>query len=617
MNTKALLVLSLAGCISAQAGADDNYLERLSPKARAFVEKYKAEKANKKINNAQKRKVVLKNDVLGRKVKRGQALDSTVYLVENTVEPKMEVTVFDLTAENSNIEPLGPAHYSYDGKTKEENFWLNGKKIDRKSFFKKTEDWENRRIKLQKPLKEPYKAFLTPSEMERKLQSSEDVYIDEVKEVTEAANFVPFQYSDPTYGTVSSNYATNEEALIISQIGSAHAFGDKGNDIGIYYVDAGCASASLIPNSSHHRAMACKRKNQTHASQVTTILQTYAPDAVVYGYDSKNLNMQSTPGPSNPMGSSFNPKIYIGSMSIGLGDGSQFTKNYEKTDAALDNYIFNYGVTEFINAGNFTPSLQSQRTIHSPGKAVNAITVGSYNPYPFYLNGNTVPTYIYEAYSNFINSDVGTAKPEIMNIGSFSLPYGNYRGTSFSTPFTAAMAADLMTRHPFFKGHPEMVKPVFLTATWGTTFNNYDTDRGAIGGIPAYNFMAFNKTFSGYWPKGNDNALFKNSNGSDKVLEMTFNGLVAGEKYKLAVSYLAKGSVIKRLKKMPAVLAITVHQDGSMISGLQTTNAHQFMMQSFTVPRSGSVTMKITRISNLAPDDEIAIGYHMALETTP
>jgi hypothetical protein len=54
-----------------------------------------------------------------------------------------------------------------------------------------------------------------------------------------------------------------------------------------------------------------------------------------------------------------------------------------------------------------------------------------------------------------------------------------------------------------------------------------------------------------------------------------------------------------------------------MISGLQTTNAHQFMMQSFTVPRSGSVTMKITRISNLAPDDEIAIGYHMALETTP
>ena len=616
MNSKVLLAFSLAGVVSAQAGLDGDYLDRLSPKARAFVEKYKAEKANKKLDNSQKRKVVVKRDVLGRSVKRGQSQDSTVYVVDNAVEPKMEVTVFDLSLENESVENLGPAHYSYNEKTKEENFWLNGKKMDKKSFLKKTEDWENRRMKLQKPFKQPYKAFLTPTEIERKLQSSEDVYIDEPMEQNETANFIPFTYSDPLYGTVSSNFATKDEVLVISQLGVAHANGDKGDNIGIYYVDAGCASASLIPNSSKHRAMACNRKNQTHASQVTTVLQTFAPNAVIYGYDSQNFNMKSTPGPSNPTGSSFNPKIYIGTMSIGVYDES-LTGNYEKFDAALDNYIFANGVTEFINAGNYTPSLQSQRTIHSPGKAVNAITVGSYNPYPFYLNGSTVPTYIYEAYSNFINSDVGTAKPEIMNIGSFSLPNGNYTGTSFSTPFTAAVAADLMTRHPFFKGHPEMVKPVFLTATWGTTYNNYDTDRGAIGGIPAYNFMAFNKTFSGYWPKAKDNALFKNANGNDKTLDVTFNGLVAGEKYKLAVSYLTKGSVIQRLKKMPARLSISVYQDGKRISGLNTTYAHQFIMQSFTVPKSGSVTMKISRLSNLAPDDDIAIGYHMALETTP
>ena len=75
----------------------------------------------------------------------------------------MEVTVFDLSLENENVENLGPAHYSYNEKTKEENFWLNGKKMDKKSFMKKTEEWENRRMKLQKPFKQPYKAFLTPT----------------------------------------------------------------------------------------------------------------------------------------------------------------------------------------------------------------------------------------------------------------------------------------------------------------------------------------------------------------------------------------------------------------------------------------------------------------------
>ena len=115
MNTKPLLVLSLAGCISAQAGVTDNYLDRLSPKAREFVEKYKAEKT-KKLNNTQKRKVVLKSDVLGRKSKQGKVQDSTVYVVEDVVEPKMEVTVYDLTVETPDIESLGPAHYSYNEK---------------------------------------------------------------------------------------------------------------------------------------------------------------------------------------------------------------------------------------------------------------------------------------------------------------------------------------------------------------------------------------------------------------------------------------------------------------------------------------------------------------------
>ena len=144
MNTKLLLVLSLAGAAYAQTNLETNHLDRLSPKAREFVEKYKAEKANKKINgNSQKRKIVLKSDVLGRKVNRGRVQDSTVYIVEDDVEPKMEVTVADLTVEDIDIEPISAQH-SYNGEKKEELFWLNGKQIDKKSFLKKTEDFRAR-----------------------------------------------------------------------------------------------------------------------------------------------------------------------------------------------------------------------------------------------------------------------------------------------------------------------------------------------------------------------------------------------------------------------------------------------------------------------------------------
>ena len=71
MNTNILLAFSLAAVASVQAGTEDSYLDRLSPKAREFVEKYKAEKsAQKASGNIQKKKVVLKNDVeSSRKVK--------------------------------------------------------------------------------------------------------------------------------------------------------------------------------------------------------------------------------------------------------------------------------------------------------------------------------------------------------------------------------------------------------------------------------------------------------------------------------------------------------------------------------------------------------------------
>ena len=590
MNSKLLFVLSLAGTISAQADFENSHLDRLSPKAREFVEKYKAEKANKKVNsNAQKRKVVLKSDVLGRKVNRGQVQDSTVYIVEDDIEPKMEVTVADLTVEDVDIEPIS-AQLSYNGEKKEELFWLNGKQIDKKSFLKKTEDWEKRRIKKQKPLKQSYKAFLTPTEMENKLLSSENVYIED-EELIGEPEYVTGTMSTAGYGTYSLKCATYQEGLNISQLDHAHSGGYKGNDIGIYHVDEECADVTKIPNRSKYARTDCGSKSTRHPTVVVNLLQQFAPNAFIYGYDATQI-LKNVAGPKNP--SSFSPQIYIGTIPYSVySKGKKHTLEYTTLDANMDNYIYTHGVTEFLAAGNYEEKCQSQQSVKSPGKSVNAITVGA-------------------------------AKPDITNFGCFynsafgSFGYSNdnvlFSGTSAASPFSAAMAADLMSKHPFFKGHPEMVKPVFLTSVLGNTIDSRDTDGGAVLGVPVYDLMASNKSFSGYWQNFSDDELFKDADGKDKTLTFDIDGVVAGEKYKLAISWLMKGSTIKKLKKLPLNFIITVYQNNKVLAlGLAIDNTKQKGVLSFTVQDTGKLRVTISR-SNLAPDDPITIGYHMALQ---
>lgn len=622
MNTNLILVLSLAGAVYAQAESANSHLDRLSPKAREFVEKYKAEKASNKINGKmQQKKVVLKNDVLGRKIKNGHLQDTTVYYItKDETEPKMEVLVTDLTVEDVDIEPIS-AQYSYNGESKEEHFWLNGKKTDKESFFKKSEDWEQRRAKKHKPLKKPYKAFLTPSQIEDKLLSSKNIYIDDDNSIA-----VPSYITGTTYvpgnGTYTINFASPQEALNTSQLNYAHASGHKGNGIGIYYTEFACANASRIPNPSKHKRQGCGSNNNSdhilHATAVTDVLQLFAPSATIYGYASSILG--NVGGPSNP--NAFSTPIYIGTTSINFSNPSSgiFTNQYEVRDALMDNYIYNTGVTEFIAAGNILEqSLQPQPTVQTPGKAVNAITVGAADPKKQYNQYNTYG-YRFAPYNCYLNSNLGNTKPDILNLAQF---YGsefpselNYilAGTSAAAPFSAAMAADLMSKHPFFKGHPEMVKPVFLTTTTSNTIYNWDTDGGAVQGIPAFNLMASNKSYSGYWQNANYATLFKDANGNNKYIEINLINVVAGEKYKLAISWLMKGETIRAMNRLPIHMAVGVFQNQNLLSvtSSATPNEQPYTLQTFTAPQSGTITIRIA-CENDAPNDPMTFGYHMAL----
>lgn len=137
----------------------------------------------------------------------------------------------------------------------------------------------------------------------------------------------------------------------------------------------------------------------------------------------------------------------------------------------MDNYIYNTLVTEIVNAGNYTNNNeQTEPSIQDPGKALNAITVGAVSPL-MANNSYGIRGFKHESYSKCINSNIGNSKPEVLNVSGIDIPMGSpynfIGGTSASTPLTAALVANLMSQHPFYKGHPEMAKAVLLTSNWG------------------------------------------------------------------------------------------------------------------------------------------------------
>lgn len=69
---------------------------------------------------------------------------------------------------------------------------------------------------------------------------------------------------------------------------------------------------------------------------------------------------------------------------------------------------------------------------------------------------------------------------------------------------------------------------------------------------------------------------------------------------------------------MPVNLGVFVYQNGQLIiSSADMMNKNPFALLPFTIPQSGTIKIIIACLSNVAPNDEIAVGYHMALQTAP
>lgn len=503
-------------------------------------------------------------DALGRKVKSNRVAIANSFVPR---QARKNVQVFSLNIPEKDEHAIS-AEYRYENGVR--HYWLNGEPISETDYFDS--------IQTNQPFYVPsYTATLTADEINSLLNGSEPVYISEKMDAEDAAVYT--QILDTT--RVST---------------WAFANGYNGNGIGAYIAEDGCPKTSVINTSNFVQTSSCDDGVTSHATSMVRIFQTTAPNAVLYQYARGEApNIASYP-----------------QIEIGFHSYSGYANlSYASNDAVLDNFIYANDIASFVAAGNQTYSTGSFY-VTTPGKALNAITVGGV--YPFTNN--------YETYSRWTNSEIENQKPEIATYDYFSFPNdahfvddhnstynGVSQGTSDATAFSAGVMADVLHQHPFFKHRPEMAKALLITGSTKQIANavSFDQDNNseAAKGIPLYEDLGWN-TRSRYW-RGANSCCFT----GDSIV-FTETDIVKDKRYRIAISWLVPGGYVFSNKTISQDIDLYVMQDGVTLA-YSNSAKNPFEVVDFYANSSSNLIIRIIRYANSGVGI-VALGYNMWYE---
>ena len=585
------------------------------------VEKWINEQLANKDGN--KRTVKMKTDVLGRiKSKFSSNEIGQEKIVENG--QKRLVRISDTHIREHEIEPEH-GRYEYNYEAKKYDYFLNGKKMNKEEYFEHI-DKNFEKFKQQKKGKRDlpipsvlgdaddrtWVALMTAEEISELVRKYKELSIHDYVETKEEAS----------------------QAFVLSTLQlSTHAFpnGYGGNGIGVYVMEPRCALLSGITNLSKYtegNSCGTTYNPNTHHTMVANIVQMASPSAHVFGFN------WDRPGryvinPSNPF--LYSPPLEIGSHSY-TTDTIALNEFYDDYDRDMDNYIYENRVINFTSAGN-----NQGRTVSSPGKAMNIITVGAVMPannnYMYYLN-HMGAHWMSSSWKNPIlrpanggSDKAGNDKPEIATYTDIEFNFPNnstmqnyvskfpagFGGTSAATALAAGFTATLLSQHPFFKRKPALMKAVLLT---GETipiqnFNSWDRDNFSTSPytpsvakeIATYSGVA-GGTRSAWWSGGNSGHF-----DSNKEIRFTENNIQANKRYRIAIAWLVEGSYVYNEGKLPQDIDLYVEQNGRGIaSSLSARNP--FELVDFVTTSNAPLTIRIYRYSNSGNGD-VLLGYHM------
>lgn len=522
------------------------------------------------------RTVATKRDILG----RAQNNVSVFQEQATTSAQKILVRV-------SYLEPLASsASNTYacsDNNNGVTTFSLNGDILAENIFFERIQE-----IETKKYNEAGFIANLTANEIKSLLQGERKVYI---QDVTGNNSIVQAQANNLSSSTAIPYTSILDTSKITTL---AHANGYNGSGVSAYLSENGCPKASHINTSYLVQHQNCTGITSSHATGMIQVFQAAAPRAILHEFSTNQ----------DPINTSNETNYDIGIHS--------FTNNiidtqYTSVEQYLDNYIFTSNTIIFIASGNQNRS-SGNFDIESPGKALNAITVGAVTPFTNY----------YEPYSRWKNSEIKNQKPEIANYANFYFPSATsfvddfgytynatQNGTSAATAYSAGMAAAMLQQKPFYKKHPEAFKSLMIAISSKQIHSAriFDADNFTVAatGLPIYpNFNS--KVRSCYW--NGSNSSFFNSNNQ---ITFTETGIVAGKRYRIALAWLVSGNYVSMLKTIPQDIDLQVIQNGNVIAS-SISSRNPFEVVDFIAESSSNLTIKIERYANSGVGD-VRLGY--------
>lgn len=400
------------------------------------------------------------------------------------------------------------------------------------------------------------------------------VKADEASRVIQAlgADLVSVDLPRPTALALTNATTTNSEGAHekIEVVPFAHAYNLKGQGIGVW-LEEGNAPDTTDPSINNNKLI--KLTNDPvmgdHATLTTVTLQKTAPEAMVYyGHQPTGCFIL------NSILNQTNPPIYMGSHSWNWSDTTN--GNYWDCVSQWDEFVYQNRLPMFFpSGGNEFGDFAT-----SPGRGYNVMGIGGYSD---------ALDAVDRGYTGWLNPETGAMKPDVVTPGTciaIKPGYDCVNGVSIATPIAAGFAANLMSSSPFFLNQPQAIK-AYLVA--GATT---DVDPGiSVDGAGMVNFLHTHFYRWGKTWNGSNSYAF---NANQEILETS--NLVAGKRYRIAISWLVPGTYVLANKKPNMEMSLTVSRGASSFSSAMSRSNVQWV--DFVAPSTGSYTIKIKRTFN-------------------
>ena len=355
-------------------------------------------------------------------------------------------------------------------------------------------------------------------------------------------------------------------------------------------------------------------------------LSLLSPKANIDNYINEGdarINKKFAMLPNNP----FEKGIHIGNI---IATSTKNVSTYNDEAAELDDYIYHNRVIEFAP---FTEN--GQRT--GAGIALNAISVAGASSDQTILRKNTAvkPRFIPsktseynkpEIYSISYIHDAKTTYGGAIDFDDKQITHNGYdidflaiSDSWGATTTAAAMTADLLSKYPFYKWHPEVVKALLITANNRSPIDeaNYKDIYEYAQRTTPYKLITIKDK---HMPsihqmlKGNRSRFFYGNN-SDFFINDKYSfaeKVEPGKKYNIAIAWLVRGDYAREKQHLSSnyTMEIYINKTNTLLAKAPTDLATYRYIELDVPSGVTEISVRITRTRNEA-NDRIILGYNL------